>query len=55
MYIQRFVVGPVMTNCYLLGDEATKEAAFIDPGESGSELAAQAAEGACKAKGPVVQ
>jgi glyoxylase-like metal-dependent hydrolase (beta-lactamase superfamily II) len=45
MFIQRFVVGPVMTNCYLLGDEATKEAAFIDPGESGAQLAAQAAEG----------
>jgi glyoxylase-like metal-dependent hydrolase (beta-lactamase superfamily II) len=45
MFIQRFVVGPVMTNCYLLGDEATKEAAFIDPGESGPQLAAQAAKG----------
>lgn len=42
MYIERFVVGPVMTNCYLLGDEATRRAAFIDPGEAGSHLVLRA-------------
>lgn len=42
MVIQQFVVGPVMTNCYLLGDEATHEAAFIDPGEQGERLAREA-------------
>lgn len=45
MYIKSFVVGPVMTNCYLLGDEATRKAAFIDPGDSGARLASLAEEG----------
>lgn len=45
MYIERFVVGPVMTNCYLLGDEATRQAAFIDPGDSGDYLALRAQQG----------
>lgn len=39
MKIQQFVVGPIQTNCYLLGDESTRQAAFIDPGDSGAELA----------------
>ena len=42
MFIQRFVVGPVMTNCYLLGDEETRQAAYIDPGDSGDYLALRA-------------
>ena len=28
-------LGPVMTNAYLVGDEATKEAAVIDPAWDG--------------------
>lgn len=42
MQIQRYVVGPVMTNCYLLGDESTRTAAFIDPGDAGDTLARHA-------------
>lgn len=38
MYIASKVVGPVQTNCYLLGDEETKTAALIDPGDRGREL-----------------
>ena len=38
MYLKALTVGPVETNCYFLGDEATKLAAVIDPGESGREL-----------------
>ena len=41
MDIKYFVVGPVMTNCYLLADEKTKQAALIDPGDRGARLAAQ--------------
>lgn len=38
MYLKALTVGPVQTNCYFLGDEATKLAAVIDPGEAGAEL-----------------
>jgi len=37
MRIERFVVGPLLTNCYLL--EADGEAAVIDPGDLSPELA----------------
>ena len=32
MLIRRLMVGPLQTNCYVLGCETTKEAAIIDPG-----------------------
>lgn len=38
MYLKSVTVGMVATNCYLLGDEATKKAAVIDPGYSGGKL-----------------
>lgn len=38
MFIRGYTVGPVATNCYFLGDEATKKAAIIDPGERGEAL-----------------
>jgi len=31
-FLQRFVVGPMAVNCYLLADPATKDACLIDPG-----------------------
>lgn len=31
--LARFVVGPLQENCYLLFDEKSKEAVFVDPGE----------------------
>jgi glyoxylase-like metal-dependent hydrolase (beta-lactamase superfamily II) len=38
MYLKVLTVGPVETNCYLLGDEDSKQAAVIDPGESGGQI-----------------
>ncbi|MCI8292190.1 MAG: MBL fold metallo-hydrolase [Hespellia sp.] len=40
MKIERFVVGTVGTNCYLLVNENTKECLIIDPGECPSTLPA---------------
>jgi glyoxylase-like metal-dependent hydrolase (beta-lactamase superfamily II) len=33
MIIKRFAVGPLETNAYIVGDEATKQAIVIDPGD----------------------
>ena len=33
MTIKTLQVGPIMTNCYLLCDEAAKICALIDPGD----------------------
>lgn len=44
MYLKSVVVGWVQTNCYLLGDEQTREAAVIDPGDGGAKLAAKLKE-----------
>jgi len=33
MIIQEFVVGPLENNCYILGDESSREALVIDPGD----------------------
>ncbi|MDO8602752.1 MAG: MBL fold metallo-hydrolase [Candidatus Omnitrophota bacterium] len=32
MFIKRIVVGPLESNCYLFGDETTKEIFVVDPG-----------------------
>lgn len=42
MFIHR-EVGPLACNCYVVGDEATKEAIVIDPGGDAEELAAELA------------
>jgi hydroxyacylglutathione hydrolase len=39
MILERFVVGMMQTNCYLLGDPATRQAAVIDPGGEGQRVA----------------
>ena len=39
MLIRRLTVGMVQTNCYFLGDEGSKKAAVIDPGDNGGYLA----------------
>lgn len=39
MKLLHYVVGPVQTNCYILFNEATREALIVDPGASGKELA----------------
>ena len=40
MKVTTTVVGELGTNCYLLIDEATREAALIDPADSPDELSA---------------
>ncbi|MBI3754535.1 MAG: MBL fold metallo-hydrolase [Deltaproteobacteria bacterium] len=38
MILKTLVVGPLEVNCYILGDEKTKEAACIDPGDNVDEI-----------------
>jgi len=38
--LHTLVVGPLDTNCYLIGDEATRECAIIDPGGDEDRIAA---------------
>ena len=38
MIQQGFMVGLLQVNCYLLGDEETKEAVVIDPGGDEEEI-----------------
>ena len=38
-FVYAMTVGPVATNCYLLGDERTRTGAIIDPGANGKEIA----------------
>ncbi len=39
MLFERFVVGMLQTNCYLLGDEKSRQAVVIDPGGDSSRIA----------------
>jgi len=43
--IRRFSLGPLQTNCYIVGCEQTMEAAVIDPSWNGPGIAAAADEG----------
>ena len=36
--IRKLVVGPYASNCYIVGDEATKEGMIIDPGANAPEI-----------------
>ncbi len=38
MIIKRIIVGPIEANCYLIGDEKTKEAIIIDPGDEAGKI-----------------
>ncbi|MDN5348168.1 MAG: hydroxyacylglutathione hydrolase [Clostridia bacterium] len=40
MFFRNLVVGPLATNCYIIGCEETKEAAVIDPGAEGRRILA---------------
>jgi hydroxyacylglutathione hydrolase len=44
MILERFVVGMMQTNCYLLGDPETRQAAVIDPGGDGQRIAERLGE-----------
>ena len=44
MKLEIMVLGPLETNCYLLWDEQTMEAAVIDPGASGQKIADRLAQ-----------
>lgn len=44
MIFDSFVVGMLQTNCYLLGDEKTRQAVVIDPGGDGKVLARRIGE-----------
>ena len=38
MLLETLVVGPLAVNCYLVGDEATREAIVIDPGDDARDI-----------------
>ena len=38
MKLQRFTVGPLQENCYLLSDDETKSAVLVDPGDEAAKL-----------------
>ncbi len=38
MIVKRLTVGPIQTNCYLVGCEETKEGAIIDPGGDAQDI-----------------
>jgi len=38
MIVRKLVVGPIASNCYIVGDENTKEGMIIDPGADAKEI-----------------
>jgi hydroxyacylglutathione hydrolase len=38
MILKTLVVGPLETDCYIIGDEATREGMIIDPGDDAGEI-----------------
>ena len=47
MKVLSLMVGPIMTNCYILCDEAAKVCAVIDPGDEPERIAAMIASSGC--------
>ncbi len=41
MIIEKLAVGPILTNCYVVGDERTRKGAVIDPGGDAEEILAE--------------
>ena len=41
MIVKTLEVGPLMTNCYIIADETTKEAAIFDPGDDSKNIIAE--------------
>lgn len=50
MLIQKIIVGPLDTNCYLLADESTGEAAIIDPGDEAGKIIKRVEEAGLRPK-----
>jgi hydroxyacylglutathione hydrolase len=50
LILKMLAVGPLATNCYILGDRESKEAVVIDPGGDFEDIAAQLRESDLKAK-----
>ncbi len=38
MIVRKLVVGPIASNCYIIGSEATKEGMIIDPGADAKDI-----------------
>lgn len=47
MTITTLQVGPIMTNCYILCDEANKVCAIVDPGDDGAHICKAVAATGC--------
>lgn len=41
MFVKQLPVGPIQTNCYIVGCEATKEGVVIDPGDEPERILAE--------------
>jgi glyoxylase-like metal-dependent hydrolase (beta-lactamase superfamily II) len=50
LIVERLVVGPLQTNCYVVGDAATREALVIDPGGDADRILATLERLGLKAK-----
>ena len=48
MIIKKLEVGPIMANCFILGCEATKEAAVVDPGDDADRILMELAKSELK-------
>jgi len=38
MYFERLIVGPLSVNCYIIGDDQTREAIIVDPGGNARDI-----------------
>ncbi len=50
MIVRKLVVGPIASNCYIVGDEKTKEGMIIDPGADAKEILRVVAKDGLKIK-----
>ena len=41
MLLKSLVVGPIAANCYIIGDEVTRDGAIIDPGDDAEKIVAE--------------
>ncbi len=38
MILEKLVVGPLASNCYIVGSEVTREGMIIDPGDEAEQI-----------------